>query len=562
MFKRKKLPDLLVEKGLVSKKEIEIATIESKKKNTPLPDALVDLGYIKESDLLPVMAESMKVPYVSLAGLEIPPEALAKVPQSLAKKHYILPTNFEDNVLTLAMANPTDIFIVDEISFQNNCEVQRVIALKDQITEAIRRSYVAGSMDALLSELQEGGDMSEAQRKKEMEALEEMGDDSPVIKLVNLIFEEAVRRGASDIHVEPDEGVLRTRYRVDGVLRAGQTLQAEVHASVISRIKILSGMDISEKRIPQDGRIQRTVLDRPLDFRVSTVPTVWGEKVCLRILDKTNVQVDLKEMGMGMDLQRDVEKLISSPNGMFLVTGPTGSGKTTTLYACVNFIRCPELNICTVENPVEYRLTLINQVQVHHDVGLDFASSLRAFLRQDPDVIMVGEIRDQETAQIGVEAALTGHLVFSTLHTNDAPSAAPRLIDMGVEPFLVSSAFLGILAQRLTRKICPNCKIEDDAVTPEMIQDFGLPENFIKRTYYKGEGCDKCMDSGYKGRLGIFELLAVNDEIRRLILLKASGTELLAAAVKYGMKTLRQDAIIKWVKGSTTAAEINRLTKE
>lgn len=554
MFKRKKIGQLLIEAGALTEKELDIGLAEQKRIGKRIGQVLIELGYLTEDKLLPILGKQLKVPFVDLSKVDIKPEVLKMVPEKICRKHLLIPINFENNNLMVGMADPLDVFIIDEIQFQNNCDVVRAICSENQITETTDRLYVAGAMADALSEL--SVDSSTSSESSGMDSLKKASEETPIIKLVNLILNSAVQKGASDIHIEPDEGELRVRQRIDGTLNITMNLQPEALPSVMSRIKILGGMDISERRIPQDGRIQMTILDKPIDFRVSTIPTAWGEKACLRILDKSNVNVELEKMGFTPENYKIVKRSIHSPNGMCLVTGPTGSGKTTTLYSCLNSIKGPKLNICTVENPVEYKLKLINQVQVKPEIELGFAKVLRAFLRQDPDVIMVGEIRDRETAGIGIEAALTGHLVFATLHTNDAPSTAIRLLDMGVEPFLVSAALLCIVSQRLARRICSACKAVDEEITPEVIADLGLPPEAINQTYYKGKGCDKCGKTGYKGRLGVHEVMYTNENIRRMIIQKASPDDLKAEAIKRGMKTLREDIVKKFQQGITTTEQV------
>lgn len=557
MFKRKKIGEMLMEAGHITDKELNIALSEQKKRGKRIGQVLIELGYLTEEKLLPILGKQLKVPFVDLSKVVIKPEVLKMVPEKIARKHLLVPISFDNKSLMIGMADPLDVFIIDEIQFQNNCEVVRAICSENQINDTIDKLYVAGAMADALSNMTEGDEASGGA----LDGLKKASEETPIIKLVNLIFNQAVQKGASDIHIEPDEGELRVRYRIDGTLSIAMTLQPEAQASVISRIKILSAMDISERRIPQDGRIQMTIMDKPIDFRVNTIPVAFGEKVCLRILDKSNVQVDLDMMGFSPENFKLIQKAIQAPNGMVLVTGPTGSGKTTTLYACLNSIKSPEINICTVENPVEYKLKLINQVQVRSEINLDFATVLRAFLRQDPDVIMVGEIRDQETATIGVEAALTGHLVFATLHTNDAPSTASRLIDMGVEPFLVSAALLCIVSQRLARRVCKVCKDVDTSITPEVLQNLGLPPESINGTYYRGKGCDKCAKTGYKGRVGIHEVMYTSEKIRRLIIQKAGPDDLMHAALECGMKTLKEDAVMKFTQGLTTPDEVFGLAR-
>lgn len=559
MFKRKKIGQLLIDAGHIGEKELDIGLAEQKKRGKRIGQVLIELGYLSEDKLLPILGKQLKVPFVDLSKVEITPEVLKMVPEKICRKHNLVPISFNDGSLMIGMADPLDVFIIDEIQFQNNCEVVRAICSENQIVEKTEQLYVAGAMaDALNALSMDGGD---GEGDANLDNLKSASEETPIIKLVNLILNSAVQKGASDIHIEPDEGELRVRLRIDGALRVSMNLQPEALPSVMSRIKILSGMDISERRIPQDGRIQMIILDKPIDFRVNTIPVAWGEKACLRILDKSNVNVELEQMGFTPFNFEMVKKSIHSPNGMVLVTGPTGSGKTTTLYSCLNGIRGPELNICTVENPVEYKIKFINQVQVRHEIDLTFSSVLRAFLRQDPDVIMLGEIRDEETAGIAVEAALTGHLVFATLHTNDAPSTAIRLVDMGVEPFLVSSALLCIVSQRLARRVCKFCKDVDDTITPETIKNLGLPPEAINETYYRGKGCDKCGKTGYKGRVGIHEVMYTHEELRRLIIQKCGPDDLKNKAIELGMLTLAKDITAKFQQGLTTPEQVFALVR-
>ncbi|HOY67171.1 MAG TPA: ATPase, T2SS/T4P/T4SS family [Candidatus Ozemobacteraceae bacterium] len=559
MFKRKKIGEMLIEAGHITDKELNIALAEQKKRGKRLGQVLIELGYLTDAKLLPVLGKQLKVPFVDLSKVDVKPEVLKMVPEKIARKHMLVPISFDGKSLMIGMADPLDVFIIDEIQFQNNCEVVRAICSEVQINETLDKLYVAGAMADALSQITADG--PEGGKPGDMDNLKKASEETPIIKLVNLILTQAVQKGASDIHIEPDEGELRIRYRIDGTLAVAMTLQPEAQASAVSRLKILSGMDISERRIPQDGRIQMTIMDKPIDFRVNTIPVAFGEKVCLRILDKSNVQVSLDQMGFTPDNYKLLQKSIAAPNGMVLITGPTGSGKTTTLYACLNAIKGVDMNICTVENPVEYKLKLINQVQVRSEINLDFATVLRAFLRQDPDVIMLGEIRDEETATIAVEAALTGHLVFATLHTNDAPSTASRLVDMGVEPFLVSAALLCIVSQRLARRVCKTCKAPDTTITPELLKDLGLPPESINGTYYRGKGCDKCGSTGYKGRVGVHEVMYTSEKIRRLIIQKSGPDDLMKAAIEGGMKTLREDIIFKFIQGLTTPEEIFALSR-
>lgn len=560
MFKRKKIGQLLIEAGHIGEKELNIALAEQKKRGKRIGQVLIELGYLTEDKLLPILGKQLKVPFVDLSKVEIKPEVLKMVPEKICRKHILVPISFDGKSLMIGMADPLDVFIIDEIQFQNNCEIVRAICSENQIADATDRLYVAGAMADALNALASGEDDGSGGGAA-LDGLKKASEETPIIKLVNLILTSAVQKGASDIHIEPDEGELRVRLRIDGSLIISMNLQPEALPSVMSRIKILSGMDISERRLPQDGRIQMIIMDKPIDFRVNTIPTAWGEKACLRILDKSNVNVELDQMGFSPDNYAKLTKAIASPNGMCLVTGPTGSGKTTTLYSCLNAIKGPDTNICTVENPVEYKLKYINQVQVRAEIELTFASVLRAFLRQDPDVIMLGEIRDEETAGIAVEAALTGHLVFATLHTNDAPSTAIRLVDMGVEPFLVSSALLCIVSQRLARRVCKFCKDVDTTITPETIADLGLPPEAINQTYYRGKGCDKCAKTGYKGRVGVHEVMYTHENLRRMIIQKVGPDDLKNEAERLGMKSLKDDIVVKFQQGLTTPEEVFALAR-
>ena len=560
MFKRKKIGQLLVEAGHIGEKELNIGLAEQKKRGKRIGQVLIELGYLSEDKLLPILGKQLKVPFVDLSKVEIKPEVLKMVPEKICRKHILVPISFDGKSLMIGMADPLDVFIIDEIQFQNNCEVVRAICSENQIADTTDKLYVAGAMADALSALTSGEDDGSTDGGA-LDGLKKASEETPIIKLVNLVLTSAVQKGASDIHIEPDEGELRVRLRIDGSLIITMNLQPEALPSVMSRIKILSGMDISERRLPQDGRIQMIIMDKPIDFRVNTIPTAWGEKACLRILDKSNVNVQLDQMGFTPLNFGMIQKAIGSPNGMCLVTGPTGSGKTTTLYSCLNAIKGPDLNICTVENPVEYKLKFINQVQVRPEIELNFSTVLRAFLRQDPDVIMLGEIRDEETASIAVEAALTGHLVFATLHTNDAPSTAIRLVDMGVEPFLVSSALLCIVSQRLARRVCKFCKDVDDTITPEIIADLGLPPEAINETYYRGKGCDKCGKTGYKGRVGVHEVMYTHENLRRMIIQKVGPDDLKNEALRLGMKSLKDDIVVKFQQGLTTPEEVFALAR-
>lgn len=487
----------------------------------------------------------MPIPHVDLDSYLIDDKVITLVPESLARRYRVIPLFKIGDVLTVAMADPRNIFALDEVRLKTGCEVDPVISADIQIRRAIDRYYgVSGSIKEIIKEFAEEGP----------EAL-----DAPTIRLVDLIMAQAIRDGASDIHVEPDENSVRTRYRIDGILHEVSSLPKNLQSAIISRVKVMGNMDIAESRAPQDGRSHLKMEGKEIELRISIFPTIYGENVVIRILDQSTALMGLKDLGFSPEMLRVYETLINRPHGIVLVTGPTGCGKTTTLYASLNSINSPEKNIITVEDPVEYRLNLIRQTQINPKAGVTFASAIRSILRQDPDIIMIGEIRDLETEEIAIRAALTGHLVFSTLHTNDAPGALARLMDMGAEPYLISSSVAGVLAQRLVRVICPKCK---ESYHPEekVVKGLGIArtEDLV---LYRGKGCKNCRQTGYKGRIALLELLVVNDPIRDLILQRASSRIIRRVAGEtQGMKTLREDAVDKVLKGITTVDEITRVT--
>jgi general secretion pathway protein E/type IV pilus assembly protein PilB len=487
------------------------------------------------------------------------------VPRHIARRYKIVPVYKHDGTLTVAISDPLDVDTVDSLRYILKMNVEPVVAAKSDIDAALDRYYGSSedTVENMLQEITEGevdigvGTKGEAT----IEAPQESEADAPIIKLVGLMILDAYRNRASDIHVEPLERKLRVRFRIDGVLQEMESPPKRLQAAIISRLKIMANMSIAEKRIPLDGRIQIPIMGRSLDLRVASCPTNHGESIVMRILDKSSIQLGLKDLGFFSDDQERMEKIISLPDGVFLVTGPTGSGKTTTLYACLNTINKPDRKIITVEDPVEYELAGINQVQVHADIGLTFALALRSILRQAPNIVMIGEIRDLETANIAVAAALTGHLVFSTLHTNDAPSAVTRMVDMGVKPFLVASAVRGIMAQRLIRRICKNCK-EPYKPTESEIKALNLkPDDVEKTTFYHGRGCADCGKTGYRGRMGIYEIFVLDDEMRRLVYEKAPANVLRIRARELGMRTLREDGTRKVLTGVTTPEEVISTTQ-
>lgn len=570
---------------------------EQKLKGGRLESNLIKLGYIKEDELLSFLSAQYRVPSVKISKIEINPNIVKLIPPSTSKKYFIIPINRVGPKLTLAMADPSNIVVIDEIKFMTGFNVEPVVASETEIVDAIKKYYGGGGsvaglgtttfqaidysldedkssesdfdlIDSSLVDVDEfdklvhgAVDNVEVVENQAGDETDEIG--GPIIKIVNGVLIKAIKLGASDIHFEPYEKSFRVRYRVDGVMRREMTLPIQIKNAIVSRLKIMSRLDIAERRLPQDGRIKlRLGKGREMDFRVSTVPVLFGEKVVLRLLDKSSLQLDMVKLGFEESSLEDFKKALRKPVGMILVTGPTGSGKTTTLYSALSELNKESENITTAEDPVEYNFMGINQVQMHEEIGLTFASSLRAFLRQDPDIIMVGEVRDFETAQIAVQAALTGHLVLSTVHTNDAPGTVTRLIDMGIEPFLISSAVILILAQRLIRKICMECR-EPIKVHPQLLIDLGVSPDEVKTfPVYKGKGCSICNNTGYKGRVGLYEVMAIKEEIKELILSRASTSEVKKEAMRLGMKTLRQSGIIKIRDGLTTIEEVLRSTMD
>ena len=592
-----RLGELLIKRNYITAEQLKRASDEQKLKGGRLESNLVRLGYIKEDELLSFLSAQYRVPSVKISKMEINPNVIKLIPSSLSKKYFIVPINRMGPKLTLAMADPSNIVVIDEIKFMTGFNVEPVVASEAEIIDAIKKYYggggnVAGlgsiSFDA--SEYDLDGDKTSASdgimldddvvdvddfdklvhgavdnvEVVESQNLEDSMDmEGPIIKIVNGILVKAIKLGASDIHFEPYERNLRVRYRIDGVLRRDMSLPIQIKNAMTSRLKIMAKLDIAEKRLPQDGRIKlRMGKGREMDFRVSSIPTLFGEKVVLRLLDKSALQLDMTKLGFEESSLADLKAAIHRPVGMILVTGPTGSGKTTTLYSALSELNKETENIITAEDPIEYNFMGINQVQMHEEIGLTFASSLRSFLRQDPDIIMVGEIRDFETAQIAVQAALTGHLVLSTVHTNDAPGTINRLIDMGIEPFLISSAVILILAQRLIRKTCMDCR-EPIKVHPQLLIDLGIPPDEVKSfQVYKGKGCSICNNTGYKGRVGLYEVMPMKEEIKELVLSRASNSEVKKEAIRLGMKTLRQSGISKIKDGVTTIEEVLRSTIE
>ncbi len=552
-----KIAGRLLEANLISQDDLNKAVELQKKDGGSLGLCLVRAGAISDNAYAEFLGKVYNLPVVNIEKLEISRESLALIPADVATKFQVLPLRREGRILTVAMSNPSNIFAIDDIKFITGLDVQPVVCGEASIKRAIDANYdSADSLAAIMQGLEADIEIVEDEEDEEALSGQESSQNAPVVKLVNTVLAEAVKMGASDIHVEPYEKHLRVRYRIDGVLEPMMEPPFKMKNAIISRLKIMAELDIAERRIPQDGRIKLKVGDKKIDLRVSTLPTIFGEKVVMRILDKGNLNIDLAAFGMEPKALDDLMQAIAAPFGMVLVTGPTGSGKTTTLYSCLSRLNTPERNIMTAEDPVEYNLDGINQVQVRDEVGLTFAAALKAFLRQDPNVVMVGEIRDLETGSIATKAALTGHLVLSTLHTNDAPSTINRMIDMGIEPFLVASSTNIIMAQRLVRRICKHCKAEEK-VPPESLSGVGLKPDTV---VYKGRGCDQCGGNGYSGRQGLYEVMPITPEIRDMILDRASTSEICRKAIEQGMLTLRQDGLMKIQRGITTIEEVLRET--
>ncbi|MGQ9508497.1 MAG: type IV-A pilus assembly ATPase PilB [Thermodesulfobacteriota bacterium] len=591
-----RLGELLVKKNFITPEQLKKAVEEQKLKGGRLESNLIRLGYIKEDELLSFLSAQYRVPSVKLSKIEINPNVIKLIPSSVAKKYFIIPVHRVGPKLTLAMADPSNIIVIDEIKFMTGFNVEPVVASESEIIDAIKKYYGGGSAISSSASSADYSDLEENQNNasdygvvldddptalEDFDSLvhgaienvevvdteaqdEDTGEiEGPIIKIVNGILLKAIKTGASDIHFEPYERTFRVRYRVDGVLRREMSLPIQLKNAIVSRLKIMAKLDIAERRLPQDGRIKlRLAKGREMDFRVSTVPVLFGEKVVLRLLDKSALQLDMTKLGFEESSLEDFKAALRKPVGMILVTGPTGSGKTTTLYSALSELNKETENIMTAEDPVEYNFMGINQVQMHEEIGLTFASALRSFLRQDPDIIMVGEIRDFETAQIAVQAALTGHLVLSTVHTNDAPGTITRLVDMGIEPFLIASAVILILAQRLVRKICTECR-GPTKVHPQLLIDLGVPPDEVRSfPVYKGNGCPICNYTGYKGRIGLYEVMPMKEEIKELVLARASTSEIKKEAIRLGMKTLRQSGIVKIREGLTTIEEVLRSTME
>ncbi len=558
-----RLGELLVRRGQLEPAALTKAVEEQRAHGGALASHLVKLGFINEDALLSYLQKEYRLPVVDPSNLDIPTEVLALVPPAMVQKHHVIPVNLVRSTLTLAMADPSNLIAINEVKFLTGYDVKIAVAGASAVQRAIERYYETNvNYDQMLNEL--GGEdvqLIHGEEEINLQDLERATEEAPVVRLVNALLTDAIAKRASDVHVEPYEKMLRIRFRIDGVLYEVMQPPVKLKNALTSRIKVMASLDIAERRMPQDGRIKLKLgNNREMDFRVSVLPTIFGEKVVLRLLDKSNLQLDMTKLGFEERALKDFKEAIYKPFGMVLVTGPTGSGKTTTLYSALAELNKISTNISTAEDPVEFNLVGINQVQMHEEIGLTFAAALRAFLRQDPDIIMVGEIRDFETAEIGVKAALTGHLVLSTLHTNDAPSTINRLLNMGVEPFLVASSINLIMAQRLVRLVCTQCK-EENPIAPEALLEIGVPQELVGGMHcFHGVGCSICGGTGYKGRIALYEVMPMSDGIREAVLSGASSTDIKRAAIESGMKTLRMSGIAKIAEGLTTIEEVLRIT--
>ncbi len=567
-----RLGDLLVKEKIITADQLDKALRAQREQgpNSRLGSTLVHLGFVSDEEVTNFLSRQYGVPAINLQYFEIDASVVKLIPEETAKRYQILPLSRVGASLTIAMVDPTNVFAMDDIKFMTGFNIEPVVASESAIMDAIDKAYGGSqqneNVDELLASMGDEADveLQAEQEDLDLSELEKSADEAPIVKLVNIVLTDAVKRGASDIHIEPYEKEYRVRFRIDGVLQHIMSPPMKLKDAITSRIKIMAKMDISEKRLPQDGRIMLKMQiggkKKQLDFRVNCLPTLWGEKVVLRLLDKENLRLDMTKLGFEPESLEKFQRAVLKPYGMVLVTGPTGSGKTNTLYSSVSLLNKPDTNIITAEDPVEFQLHGVNQVQMKESIGLNFAASLRAFLRQDPNVILVGEIRDFETAEIAIKAALTGHLVLSTLHTNGAPETISRLMNMGIEPFLVATAVHLICAQRLIRRICVECR-EEVPMPPQAKVEAGFtPEEAKTVKIFKGRGCTTCNGTGYKGRAGLYEVMEVDDEIRELILIGASAVELKKKAIERGMITLRRSGLTKVKDGVTTLEEVARET--
>jgi len=565
-----KLGDFLLTDKIITKEQLEQALETQKKEPGKLGSILIRLGHVSEEDIAQALSKQFGYPSINLSKFEIDEKVVELIKPEIARKHIVMPVHRIGSILTIAMGDPSNLFVLEELRFSTNLRIQAVIAPESSILETIEKYYGSSTgieAQKFLEEIELSDDASiEVLEDIEDEEgmLGEAGDDAPAIKLVNLIFQDAISKGASDIHFEPYEKVFRVRFRIDGILHEYMTPPMNIKAKVLSRVKLIAQIDIAEKRLPQDGRIKTKLkineMTKAIDMRVSSLPTIHGEKIVIRILDKDNLMLDLTKLGFEPISLERFDRNISEPWGIVLVTGPTGSGKTNTLYSAIQKLNSEDVNIMTAENPVEFNLYGINQVNIKDSIGLTFPASLRSFLRQDPNIILVGEIRDFETADIAIKAALTGHMVLSTLHTNDAPSTIARLINMGIEPFLVSSAVRLVVAQRLVRRLCQKCRSQSK-IPPQTLIDIGFPPEEAKSVkIYEPKGCEKCNNTGYKGRIALFEAMEIDEEMKEQILVGASTAELRQKSKEKGMLTLRMSGIEKVKQGLTSVEEVLRET--
>ena len=566
---KERIGELLVRENLISPTQLKKARDRSKRDGSRLGYELTRLGFVEEGDLTSFLSRHFGVPSVNISDIDIPQEIINLIPGEVAERHQCLPINRSGGTLVVAMADPSNIYAIDDLKFMTGYKIEPVVASESALETAIHTYYAPDEpkgpdfdYDDILDEMELGEDVDYVAEDEGVDVndLAQASEDAPVIRLVNHILVDAIKQGASDIHIEPYEKEFRVRFRVDGVLDEVMRPPLKLKNAITSRLKIMASLDIAERRLPQDGRIKLKMgRNKEMDFRVSVMPTLFGEKVVLRLLDKSNLELNMTKLGFDPEPLKIFKEAIHRPYGMCLVTGPTGSGKTTSLYSALSELNVVSENISTAEDPVEFNLPGINQCQMHESIGLNFASALRCFLRQDPDIVMVGEIRDFETAEISIKAALTGHMVLSTLHTNDAPSTVNRLLNMGIEPFLVTASLNVIVAQRLARRICKNCKEPYD-VPKETLVDMEVPEEWLDETIYHGVGCQACGDSGYKGRVAFYEVLKASDEFKEYILQGYSTAELKQEAVRLGMDSLRRAGVKKMIAGVTTPEEVVRNT--
>lgn len=568
LSKKMRLGDALISEGLINEEQLQQALALQKKSGKRLGAVLVEMHLVTEQDIVQILSKQLRIPFIDLSNYLIDPVIAKLVPEHIAKRHMLIPINKVGNKLTVAMVDPLNIIAIDDIQLMTGLMVKPVVATHTDINKALQDAYGAvAQQDKLMDDLEDIGHTDD----EDLDGLGELGEnDAPIIRLCNLVISQAVQNGVSDIHIEPFEKELRIRYRQDGMMFTAMNPPKKATAAITSRIKIMASLNIAEKRLPQDGRIKIKVSNRSIDLRVSVLPVIWGEKIVMRILDQTSLKVNLEDLGFEPKTLERFKNGVASPYGIILVTGPTGSGKTTTLYSALTSVNSIDTNVMTAEDPVEYMLHGVNQVQCKPEIGLTFAAALRSFLRQDPDVIMVGEIRDFETAEIAIKASMTGHLVLSTLHTNDAPGTIGRIVNMGIEPFMVTTSVVLIQAQRLVRKICKDCKFEikpraeqigQFGITPELIRRIDLPHiNEKNMMFYKGKGCESCGNSGSRGRIGVYEVMMMSERLRDIILNGGSTDDIRRQAIEEGMLSLRESALRKALTGMTSLEEVVRVT--